>query len=179
MSSLPALSEVVTTSGTLAVNDALLAVALLGIAGVLLLLEFLLVSYGLLAIAAFGCALSGIIIGFGSSPVVGWTLLATAPIMAILVTLWGLKRLAKSDLVPKAAVTDDAGYRHATAAVGLTPGARGTLVTDAIPTGRARFPNGDLDVVIEGSAADKGTVVVVIRIEGPHIFVRADSGATA
>lgn len=157
-------------------NDVLLAIALLLLAGGLLLLEFLVVSYGLLAIAALGCAIAGIVLGFGSSPVVGWTLLGATPILAALVTAWGLRRLMRSDLVPKEEITGNAGYHHAAERMGIRMGARGTLVTDAIPTGRARFPGGDLDVQVEGAAASKGTVITVLRIEGPIVFVTPDAG---
>jgi len=155
-------------------NDVLLAVALLALAGGLLLLEFLVVSYGLLAIAALGCAIAGIVLGFGSSPVVGWTLLGVTPFLAALVVAWGLRRLMRSDLVPKEEVTGNAGYRNATDSMGITVGSRGTLVTDAIPTGRARFPGGDIDVQVEGAATNKGVVITVLRIEGPIVFVIPD-----
>jgi len=155
-------------------NDVLVAIGLLGLAAVLLLLEFLVVSYGLLAIAALACSIAGIALGFSSSPMVGWTLLGMTPILAALVVSWGLRRLMRSDLVPKQEITEDAGYRHATAGMGITIGTRGTLVTDAMPTGRARFPGGELDVQVEGPAAMKGTVVTVRRIEGPSIVVFTD-----
>jgi hypothetical protein len=45
-----------------------------------------------------------------------------------------------------------------------------------MPTGRARFPGGDLDVQIDGPAAMKGTVVTVRRIEGPSVIVFTDPG---
>lgn len=163
------------TAPILVFNDVLLAIALLLLAGVLLLLEFLVVSYGLLAIAALGCAIGGIVLGFGSSPVVGWTLLGATPILAALVTAWGLRRLMRSALVPKEEITENAGYRHATESLGITIGAHGTLVTDAMPTGRARFPGGDIDVQVEGAAANKGTVITVLRIEGPTVFVAPDA----
>jgi membrane-bound ClpP family serine protease len=144
------------------------------VALILLLLEFLVVSYGLLAIAALGCAIAGIVIGFGSSPVVGWALLAATPVLAALVVAWGLRRLMRSDLVPKQAITDDAGIRHASAGLGIDTGARGVLVTDAMPTGRARFAGGDIDVLVEGPAANKGAQVTVRRIEGPTVIVVQD-----
>lgn len=163
-------------SASVVFNDVLLAVALLVLAGVLLLLEFLVVSYGLLAIAALGCAVAGIVLGFGSAPVVGWTLLAATPIMAALVTAWGLRRLMRSHLVPKEEITETAGYRQATEVLGITVGASGTLITDALPTGRARFAGGEIDVQMEGAAGAKGTTVRVLRIEGPTVTVTSDPG---
>jgi membrane-bound ClpP family serine protease len=178
MTPLPVLLQVAGESapGAFALSDVLLAIALLIIAGVLLLLEFLVVSYGLLAIVALGCAIAGIVLGFASSPAVGWALLAAAPILAALVVSWGLRRLVRSDLVPKQEITDDAGYRHATEGLGIHVGAHGTLVTDAMPTGRARFPGGDIDVTVEGPAATKGMQITVRRIEGPTVFVMVDAG---
>ena len=82
----------------------------------------------------------------------------------------------RSDLVPKQAITDDAGIRHASAGLGIDTGARGVLVTDAMPTGRARFAGGDIDVLVEGPAANKGAQVTVRRIEGPTVIVVQDAG---
>lgn len=178
MTPLPYLIQASETTSLVMFNDVLLAIALLVLAGGLLLLEFLVVSYGLLAIAALGCAIAGIVLGFGSSPTVGWTLLAATPIMAALVTAWGLRRLMRSDLVPKAEITDNAGYRHATESLGIQVGARGMLITDALPTGRARFTGGEIDVQVEGGAANKGTAVQVLRIEGPTVFVTTTAGST-
>ncbi len=178
MSLLPTLIQATTESGAFAMNDALWAVLLLAIAAVLLLLEFLLVSFGLLAIAAFGCAVTGIVLGFGSSPVVGWSLLAATPLLAVVVITWGLRRLMRSGLVPKEEVTEDAGYRHASNLLGVTIGSRGTLVSDAMPTGRARFPAGDLDVLVEGPTVGPGTVVTVRRIEGATVIVTCETGGS-
>jgi membrane-bound ClpP family serine protease len=152
-------------------SDIAIAVTLLAVALVLLLLEFLVVSYGLLAIAALGCAITGLVYGFSASPTVGWTLLALTPILTLLVVQWGLRRLMRSRLVPKAEITDDAGYRHVSELLGITVGAAGVLTTDAMPTGRARFPGGEIDVLMEGPAALKGAPVLVRRIEGPTVIV--------
>jgi membrane-bound ClpP family serine protease len=160
------------------VGDALWALLLLAIAAILLLLEFLIASYGLLAIAAFACAVTGIVLGFGSAPAVGWTLLALTPVLAVAIVGWGLRRLMRSELVPKAEIREDAGYRHASESLGIAIGSRGTLVSDAMPTGRARFPGGDLDVLVEGPAAGHGAVVIVRRIEGPTIIVTTEAPAS-
>ncbi len=173
MSDLPSLIQTATETGIFAMSDALWAVLLLLIGAVLLLLEFLLVSYGMLAIAAFGCAVAGIVLGFGTSPIVGWTLLGVTPVLAALVVTWGLRRLMRSDLVPKEEITEDAGYRHISDSMGITIGSHGTLVSDAMPTGRARFLGGELDVLVEGPTASHGTAVTVRRIEGATIIVTA------
>ena len=163
------------SANNLMMYDAVIAVALLAVAALCLFLEFLFVSYGLLGITALGCAIAGIIIGFGSSPVVGWALVAATPVLAAVVVTWGLHRLMNSGLVPKDAITEDAGYRHACSEMGITSGSRGILITDAMPTGRARFSGGEIDVLVEGPVASTGTSITVRRIEGPTVLVVADA----
>jgi membrane-bound ClpP family serine protease len=154
-----------------AVGDTMLAVVLLVVAVILLVLEIVVVSYGLLAIAALGFAIAGIALGFAASPVIGWILFCVTPIVAVAVVAWGFRRLQRSPLVPKAEITEDAGYRHETNQLGITIGSCGTLVTDAMPTGRARFEHGEIDVQMIGPAAMKGDAIIVRRIEGPTVFV--------
>lgn len=149
----------------------LLAVALMLVALALLLAEFLIVSFGMLAVLAFGCAVSSIAIAFSATPAAGWTLVVLTPPAALLVCWWGSRRLLASRLVPKVEITGDAGYHHAAELAGAKPGAHGELVTDAMPTGRARFAKGEADVTIEGPALTRGAQVTVLRIEGPLIIV--------
>ena len=151
----------------------LLAVALMLVALVLLLAEFLIVSFGVLAVLSFGCAVTAIAIAFSATPAAGWTLTVLTPPAALLVSWWGSRRLLASRLVPKAEIADVAGYRHAADLAGATPGAHGDLVTDAMPTGRARFASGEADVTVEGPALMRGAPVAVLRIEGPLIIVTA------
>ncbi len=171
--------QVVQEAAQSAVNDTILAIVFLVVAVGLLLLEILVVSYGLLAISALGFAIAGIALGFSSSPAVGWTLLAITPILTVLIVMWGFRRLQRSHLVPKDEITEDAGYRHATENMGIVIGSSGTLVTDAIPTGRARFAKGEIDVQMEGPAAMKGAKIIVKRIEGPTVIAVADLGTHA
>ncbi len=168
---LSASNDTVTPSVT-ALGDTALAIGLLIAAVVLLLLEFLVVSYGLLAIAATAFAIAGIWIGFGAAPMVGWSLLVATPIIATAMVAWGFRRLQRSDLVPKTEITDDAGYRHATEGLGVTVGAAGVMQTPAMPTGRAKFLGGEIDVLVEGATVERGDPIVVIRIEGPTVVVK-------
>ena len=163
------------SANNLMMYDAVIAVALLAVAALCLFLEFLFVSYGLLGITALGCAIAGIVIGFDSSPAVGWALVVATPVLAAVVVTWGLQRLQNSNLVPKDAITEDAGYRHACSEMGITSGSRGILITNAMPTGRARFSGGEIDVLVEGPVASTGTLITVRRIEGPTVLVVADA----
>lgn len=153
----------------------LLAVALMLVALVLLLAEFLIVSFGMLAVLSFGCAVTAIAIAFSATPAAGWTLLVLTPPAALLVCWWGSRRLLASRLVPKAEIAGDAGYHHTAELAGAKPGAHGDLVTDAMPTGRARFAKGEADVTVEGPALMRGAQVTVLRIEGPLIIVAKKS----
>lgn len=162
-------------ANSLILYNAVIAVVLLALAALFLFLEFLFVSYGLLGITALGCAIAGIVIGFDSSPAVGWALVIATPVIAAVVVTWGLQRLQNSNLVSKAAITEDAGYRHACTEMGITSGSRGILITDAMPTGRARFSGGEIDVLVEGPVASTGTPITVRRIEGATVLVVADS----
>lgn len=152
-------------------GQVLLAVALMLVALVLLVAEFLLVSFGILAVLSFGCAVTAIAIAFSAAPAAGWTLLMLTPPAALLVCWWSSRRLLASRMVPKAEISGDAGYHHAAESVGARPGAHGDLVTDAMPTGRARFAKGEADVTVEGPALMRGAQVTVLRIEGPLIIV--------
>ena len=144
-------------ANSLIVYNAVIAVVLLALAALFLFLEFLFVSYGLLGITALGCAVAGIVIGFDSSPAVGWALIIATPVIAAVVVAWGLQRLQNSNLVSKAAITEDAGYRHACTEMGITSGSR------------------EIDVLVEGPVASTGTPVTVRRIEGATVLVIADS----
>ncbi len=171
-------ADVVQQTAETAINDTLLAIVLIVVGIVLLLLEFLIVSYGLLAIGALCFAIAGIALGFSASPVVGWVLFTLTPIITAVVVTWGFRRLQRSPLVPKAEINDDAGYRHTTEQLGISIGACGTLVTDAMPTGRARFEQGEVDVQIIGRAALRGEPIIVRRIEGPTVFVAHNTDPT-
>lgn len=149
----------------------LLAVALMVVALALLLAEFLIVSFGVLAVLSFGCAVAAIAIAFSATPAAGWTLLALTPPAALLVCWWGSRRLLASRLVPKAEIDEAAGYRQVAELAGAKPGAHGELLTDAMPTGRARFAKGEADVTVQGPAALRGAQVTVLRVEGPLIIV--------
>ncbi len=150
-----------------------IAAGLLAIALVLLVLEFFVVSGGLIAVMAVAAGIAAIFYAFTVGAAAGWGFMIATPILGVLVLNWGLRRLQRSKLVVQAAVTADAGYHHRAHELGVALGARGTLVTDAYPTGRARFAGGEIDVAVRGATASKGAEVEVVAIEGPTVFVSA------
>jgi membrane-bound ClpP family serine protease len=152
------------------------AVLMLGLAAVLLAVEFLLVSWGLLAVAAVGSALIACAMAFSVAAGVGYAFVIATPLAGAMVTTWGLARMQRSRAVPRAEITADAGYRHAATAIGVAVGSAGVLVTDAFPAGRARFAGthagSELDVEVQGPTAQRGDAVVVIGISGPTVLVQ-------
>ncbi len=150
-----------------------IATGLLAIALILLVLEFFIVSGGLIGALAVCAGIAAILYAFTIGPAAGWAFMVATPILSVLVLNWGLRRLQRSRLVVQATVSGDAGYHHRLHELGIAQGARGVLVTDAFPTGRARFAGGEVDVAVRGATAGKGAEVEVIAIEGPTVFVSA------
>ena len=151
---------------------ALASLLLLAGAG-LIILEFFVVSGGLIAIAAIGCAAGAVAAAFQVGASAGWAFAAAVPVVGVACVRWALTRVQQTSLVTQAEITADAGYRHATEALGIAIGSRGVLVTHARPTGRARFDGGECDVQSAAGPLDKGIAVAVVRIDGPTVFVTA------
>jgi len=149
------------------------AFGLLALAVLLLVVEFLVVSFGLLAVAALASAIAAIVFAFAAGDVAGWAFVVLVPVLAVVLVRRGLQRLQASSMVPKSTVGADAGYHHVTDRIGVGVGASGVMVTDAHPTGRARFAAGECDVQALAGSLTRGAAVVVKRIDGPVVFVVA------
>ena len=149
------------------------AIALLVLGVVLLVLEFFIVSFGALLVAAIGSVAYAIYLAFVAHDVAGWIMVVVTPVLGVTLTRWGLRRIRTSRVVPQSEITADAGYHHLTERLGIAEGAIGTLVTTARPSGRARFEGGECDVQVQGPPLDRGARVVVNRIDGPIVFVAA------
>ena len=148
------------------------ALGFLVLAVVLLVLEFLVVSFGVLLVASLGSALAAIHYGFVASDATGWMMTVLVPIFAVVFGRWGLERVRRSRwLVGHGQITADAGYRHHAEGVGVRPGAVGVMVTPARPSGRARFDGGECDVQVQSASLEAGASVVVLRIDGAIVFV--------
>lgn len=147
-----------------------IACTLLFFAGVALVAEIFLVSFGALALISLGLAIAAMIYAFSASMAVGWTFVVVAPLLGSVILSFGLKALQRSRLVPKAEIDGDAGYHVTVNALGIIVGSAGTLVTAARPTARARFAGGECDVHCDRSA-EAGATVAVTAISGPTVFV--------
>jgi membrane-bound ClpP family serine protease len=148
----------------------------------LLIGEFIIASGGMLAVAAVLTGVTSIVLAFLISNGTGLLVLVLIPTVSALTTRWGLARLARSGAVPKAEIREDAGYHHLAGDLGIGIGAVGELVTDAMPSGRARFTTvrgtNEIDVRVIGAVASRGQQVVVIDLHGASVTVQAaPSGA--
>ena len=155
------------------------AVALLGLGAVLLILEFFVVSFGLLAASAAASAGAAIYLAFRAGEAVGWVLLIVTPVLAWGTARWGLRRIQRSHVVPKSEIRAEAGYHHVAERLGVGTGSVGIMVTPARPSGRARFPGGECDVQTHGRPLETSARVVVVAIDGPTVFVKAAGEAQA
>jgi len=149
-----------------------LALGLLVLSVALLVLELFVVSFGILLVASIASAVAAIHYAFVASDVTGWTMAVVVPALAVVLGRWGLARIRRSRrLVTHSEITAEAGYHHHAEEVGVRPGAVGVMVTPARPSGRARFEGGECDVQVQSGSLGRGARVVVLRIDGPIVFV--------
>ena len=148
------------------------AAALLALGGVLLLLEFFIVSFGLLMAGAVASTVAALYFAFRAGEPLGWIMVIVVPVLAVFVVRRGLARLRASPIVPKSEITGEAGYHHVADRLGIAPGSLGTMVTPARPSGRARFPGGECDVQMRGGTLEASERVSVVEIDGAIVFVR-------
>lgn len=149
-----------------------LALGLLILAVALLVLEIFVVSFGVLLAASLASAGAAIYYAFVAHDAVGWAVAAVTPVLAGVLGRWGLARIRTSRrLVAQSEIIADAGYHHHAEGIGVHPGAAGVMVTPARPSGRARFEGGECDVQVQSGTLGRGAKVVVLRIDGPVVFV--------
>ena len=154
-----------------------LALGLLVLAVALLVLELFVVSFGLLLVGSIASAAGAIHYAFVASDATGWAMAVAVPVLAVVLGRWGLARIRRSrTLVPKGEITSEAGYHHHAERVGVHPGAEGVMMTPARPSGRARFAGGECDVQVQSGSLAHGAKVVVLRIDGPIVFVAQANG---
>lgn len=147
------------------------AFLLLLVALALLVAEFFIVSFGVLAVAALAAAAGSIYFAFAAHDAAGWLFVVTVPLLGAATLRWGLRRIQQSHVVPQAEITGDAGYHHVAARLGINVGSQGVMVTMARPAGRARFAGGECDVYAQGMALERDAPVVIVSIDGPSINV--------
>lgn len=154
------------------------AVALLILAAALAVVEFLVVSWGMLLVGSVISALAAIALAFHAHPTAGWIFVVVVPVIAVFVGRFGFAMMRRNTAaVLPTELTEDAGARHNAERAGVAVGALGELTTNAFPTGRARFNGAHgpvvLDVQVQGPVLSCGDRVVVLAISGPAITVGA------
>jgi membrane-bound ClpP family serine protease len=156
-------------------TNLLIATGLLVLGLGLIALEFILISGGAIGITAVACSVAAVWFAFAAGSLTGWIFTLLVPLSGFLAIRAGLQWMRTSTMVVQAEITAHAGYAHAASDHGVAVGSVGVLVTDAFPTGRARFagPAGasELDVAVRGAVLGKGAAVVVRAIEGASIIV--------
>ncbi len=154
------------------------AIALLILSAGLAIVEFLVVSWGMLLVGAAVSSIAAIALAFHAHPMAGWTFVVIVPVLFVFIIRsgFGLMRRNAAAVLPTE-ITADAGIRHQATQAGVAVGTLGELVTNAFPTGRARFGGTgnpvELDVQVQGAVLSKGERVVVLSIDGAVISVGA------
>lgn len=137
----------------------------------LLILEALFVSGGIFGLVALVLAVMAGIDAFAISPFIGWVYLLMAPLIGIWIIYWGFKRMPDSPLAARSELSEKAGYHWHAAEMGIEVGSTATLLSDARPDARARFPGGVIDVNAESGTIPVGSHVRVVAITGTGITV--------
>ena len=144
---------------------------LLGI--VIILVEFVVPSMGLLTISAigvFGYSLYLIFVAtsFKTSVIVAGFDMALIPVL-----IWiGVKIIARSPLALRTAVSDTVTDSSPGSSTGDLVGKEGTTLTKLVPAGKALIEGKRLDVVSSGDYIEQNEEIVVTVVEGNRIVVK-------
>jgi membrane-bound serine protease (ClpP class) len=141
---------------------------------VLLVIEFMLPTLGILGVVGFVMILSALILA-ASNVTVGVLSLVSGLVLAgiilwILIKFFGLKA-SWNKIVLSAKQTNEAGYVSSRDRSELL-GQEGVTITQLRPSGFAKFGDRKEDVVSEGEIIPLGVKVKVIAVEGAKVVVR-------
>jgi membrane-bound serine protease (ClpP class) len=145
---------------------------------VLVILETLLPSGGILGILATACLIGAITLGFMQSPATGWLVVLAVLICVPILVLLGLKVLPSTSIGRKMILAE---YKHDKDARGRAgvddedfeslEGKSGTTVTELRPSGIAEIEGKRYSVVSESEMMEPGVEIVVKDVEGNNIIV--------
>ncbi|NLJ91009.1 MAG: serine protease [Clostridiales bacterium] len=105
--------------------------------------------------------------------------LITLIVIAILIVMFLIivrflsRGRAKSPIVLKDELKTDSGFTSSSKYDDLI-GKKGVAITDLRPSGTGRFDDVDYDIITEGKYVNKGTSIVVYKVEGNRIIVKED-----
>jgi membrane-bound serine protease (ClpP class) len=154
-----------------------LLIALVGL--VLLVAEVMLVSFGILLVAAAVLLFTAVFLAFQDSVAFGFVTLIGESIAGPLVLLLAFKALPKTRMgkamlldAPKAADVSAGAVDPGLAAL---LGKAGVCVSPLRPAGFARIDGRRIDVVTRGEMLADGTAVKVIEVQGSRVVVAPDN----
>lgn len=147
----------------------ILAAVLTLVAFVLVMIETLIPSFGLLGLLAAGCYGLALVEAFAVEEATGWTFVTLGVVLFPLALFTGFRVLPKTPFGRALLLTPPSAGPVANAPV--TADARGRAVTDLRPAGTAEFQGQRTDVVSAGKFISVGTEVRVISVQGGRILV--------
>lgn len=146
--------------------------ALFGLALVLLALEFVLPSAGLIAVLCVLSVGAGVVCFFVHAPVWGVASLAVSLGGAPFAIGYGLRLWSSTPLARRAVLGAQLGQRPQDRPALPAAGARGTADTALRPVGRVRLEGRTFEAIAEDGFVDPGAPVVVVTHEAGTLRVR-------
>ncbi|MEM9586506.1 MAG: NfeD family protein [Planctomycetota bacterium] len=156
------------------------AIGLLLLFYVLVVLEFFIPSGGILGAGAALAAVAAIVVAFTHSLGMGATVTiilgVTTPLLfAVMVRVWPRTSIGRmllnrrpGELAPEPAPKTTLSGEPLTSLEGKL----GVAKSDLLPSGRVRVDHHNLDAVSVGMPIERGTPVVVTRVQGSRVTVR-------
>lgn len=145
---------------------------------VLVILETLLPSGGILGILATACLIGAIALGFMQSPTTGWLVVLAVLICVPVLVLLGLKALPSTPFGRKMILAEYQQDKDSRGKAGVDDenfesleGKSGTTVTELRPSGIAEIEGKRYSVVSESEMMERGVEIVVKDVEGNNIIV--------
>jgi len=153
-------------------NPLLLAVLLQLVAAVIIMVEVIIPSGGLLGLLAVGLVGYSLYTVFTAVSVsAGYILAGLDVVLLPLLILAGLKLLARSPATLSSRLSSGDGFSSQSPDLEGSLGKEGVALTDLRPAGIARIDGRRLDVVSRGEYIDKGAKIVVGAVTGNQIIV--------
>ena len=145
---------------------------------ILVILETLLPSGGILAILAAASLIGAVALGFMQSQTTGWLVLLAVLICVPILVLLGLKALPSTPFGRKMILAESQQDKDARGRAGvddenfeLLKGKSGTTITALRPSGIAEIDGKRYSVVSESEMIEPSVEIVVKEVEGNNIIV--------
>lgn len=139
---------------------------------IVIILEFVIPSAGLLAIIAIASLGYSITLAFRVSDLTGIYFVIADLFLIPICIMIGSKLLAKSPLTLRKTLDKKDGVVSQDMELVKLIGKQGTVVNDLRPAGRAEIDGQSFDVVSTGDYIEKGEEVIVSEVDGNRIVVK-------